>query len=455
MSQPSLIQKYNIPGPRYTSYPTVPYWDDSTFTREAYLATLRRSVEESNASEGISLYIHLPFCESLCTFCACHKRITKKKSVQAPYVQAVLKEWGLYLQQFAQKPHIKEVHLGGGTPTFFSPDYLQMLLQGIFETSTLNEAPELSFEGHPNNTRREHLQALYDLGFRRVSFGVQDYDPVVQKAIHRIQPYENVHNVTVAAREIGYTSISHDLIFGLPFQTWESMQATIRATIAQKPDRLAFYSYAHVPWIKGVGQRGFDEKDLPSGAQKRALYENGKALLAELGYVEIGMDHFSLPSDELYQSMLNRRIHRNFMGYTSSSTQLMVGLGASAIGDSWYGFAQNEKSVEDYYAALARNELPIYRGHLLTPEDLVIRRHILNLMCHLETDWQDPAMQFPELPEVLARLQVMADDGLLDFVPNGLRIRDEGRQFARNICMAFDLRMLRNQPETRIFSMTV
>lgn len=451
----NFIQKYNIPGPRYTSYPTVPYWNEACFTVDSYKETLIRSFNESNASEGISLYIHLPFCESLCTFCACHKRITKKHAVEGPYIDAVIKEWNMYLELLGSKPRIREIHLGGGTPTFFSTENLTRLLRAIFDTSEIAPDHEFSFEGHPNNTRREHLETLYELGFRRVSFGVQDYDPVVQKAIHRIQPYENVFNVTDASRKIGYHSISHDLIFGLPFQTWKSMEATIKRTISLKPDRLAFYSYAHVPWLKGVGQRGFDENDLPSGEEKRALYENGKKLLEELGYVEIGMDHFALPTDELYQSMLNKKLHRNFMGYTSSSTQLMIGLGVSAISDSWYAFAQNEKVIEDYYARLEKNELPLYRGHILDPEDLIIRRHILNLMCLQSTRWDQPEQQFPELPQVVERLREMETDGLIKILPNGIDITEAGRTFSRNICMAFDLRMLREQPGTRIFSMTV
>ena len=262
-------------------------------------------------------------------------------------------------------------------------------------------------------------------------------------------------NVTEAARKIGYTSVSHDLVFGLPFQTWKGMDRTIRRTLELKPDRLAFYSYAHVPWIKGVGQRGFDENDLPSGEEKRELYENGKALLEELGYIEVGMDHFSLPTDSLYQSMVDKTIHRNFMGYSSSSTQVMIGLGMSSISDTWYGFAQNEKVLEEYYARLEKNEIPLMRGHILNQEDLVIRRHILNLMCLLETSWEKPEQQFPELPDTLERLKEMESDGLLEFVPNGLKITEKGRIFTRNICMTFDLRMLRDKPETRIFSMTV
>ena len=450
----SLIDKYNIPGPRYTSYPTVPFWDEGGFSPEKWKESVVHSFNETNDSEGISLYIHLPFCEVLCTFCACHKRITKRHSVEEPYIDTVLKEWALYLELFTKKPKIKELHLGGGTPTFFSPENLRRLLEGIFEQSEIAENPEFSFEGHPNNTTKEHLQTLYDLGFRRCSFGVQDYDLKVQKAINRIQPFANVQKVTQWAREVGYLSISHDLVFGLPFQTWESMNDTIRQTMALKPDRLAFYSYAHVPWIKGVGQRGFDENDLPSGEEKRKLYENGKKLLEQLGYKEVGMDHFSLESDDLYQSMLTGKIHRNFMGYSSSKTQLMIGLGMSAISDSWYAFAQNDKSVESYQEQVGEGIIPVFRGHILTEEDLIIRKHILNLMCTLETSWDEDS-HLPELDNAVERLQEMQSDGLVELSRNRIRITEKGRAFTRNVAMAFDLRMLRNQPETRIFSMTV
>ncbi len=450
----SLIDKYNIPGPRYTSYPTVPFWDEGGFSPEKWKESVVHSFNETNDSEGISLYIHLPFCEVLCTFCACHKRITKRHSVEEPYIDTVLREWALYLELFTKKPKIKELHLGGGTPTFFSPENLRRLLEGIFEQSEIAENPEFSFEGHPNNTTKEHLQTLYDLGFRRCSFGVQDYDLKVQKAINRIQPFANVQKVTQWAREVGYLSISHDLVFGLPFQTWESMNDTIRQTMALKPDRLAFYSYAHVPWIKGVGQRGFDENDLPSGEEKRKLYENGKKLLEQLGYKEVGMDHFSLESDDLYQSMLTGKIHRNFMGYSSSRTQLMIGLGMSAISDSWYAFAQNDKSVESYQEQVGEGIIPVFRGHILTEEDLIIRKHILNLMCTLETSWDEDS-HLPELDNAMERLQEMQSDGLVELSRNRIRITEKGRAFTRNVAMAFDLRMLRNQPETRIFSMTV
>lgn len=450
----SLIDKYNIPGPRYTSYPTVPYWDESTFSPEKWKKTVIRSFNETNAEEGISIYIHLPFCEALCTFCACHKRITKKHSVEIPYLESVLKEWQLYLQLFNEKPKLKELHLGGGTPTFFSPENLRTLLEGIFSTVEIAEHQEFSFEGHPNNTTREHLQTLYDLGFRRASFGVQDYDLKVQKAINRIQPFEKVKEVTEIAREIGYTGISHDLVFGLPHQSWEAMEHTIRKTMELKPDRLAFYSYAHVPWVKGVGQRGFDENDLPSGEEKRRLYEDGKQLLENLGYIEVGMDHFSLEHDDLYQSLIQKKLHRNFMGYTSSKTQLMVGLGMSAISDSWYAFAQNVKTVEEYQKTVEEGVIPVVKGHILNEEDLIIRRHILNLMCQLETTF-DVQNSFPELENAFEMLREMENDELVEIHDNQIKITEKGRAFTRNVAMVFDLRMMRNKPETRIFSMTI
>ncbi len=450
----SLVDKYNIPGPRYTSYPTVPYWEENLFSADQWIKSVQSSFIESNKKEGISIYIHLPFCESLCTFCACHKRITKQHSVETTYIETVLKEWELYLKLFDEKPLIKELHLGGGTPTFFSPENLEILLKGIFETAEIATHPEFSFEGHPNNTTKAHLQKLYDLGFRRVSFGVQDYDLKVQKAIHRIQPFEKVKQVTDWSREIGYKSISHDLVFGLPHQNWETMEATIHKTLELKPDRLAFYSYAHVPWIKGVGQRGFDENDLPTGEEKRKLYQNGKLLFEQLGYQEIGMDHFALTNDDLYLSMEDKKLHRNFMGYTSSKTQLMIGLGMSAISDSWYAFAQNVKTVEEYQKLVNEGQIPLFRGHLLTQEDLIIRKHILNLMCQLETSW-DIETAFPELENSLSILKEMEKDGLVAIDKNKITITEKGRTFTRNVAMAFDLRMLRNKPETRVFSMTV
>lgn len=451
----SIVQKYNVPGPRYTSYPTVPYWEEESFRLEDWKRTLLQTFKESNSTEGISLYIHLPFCESLCTFCGCNKRITKRHEVEDPYITAVIKEWKLYCDLFPRKPIIKEIHLGGGTPTFFSPENLERLMNGIFQYATKADEHEFSFEGHPNNTTRHHLQTLYDLGFRRVSFGVQDYSPKVQEAIHRIQPFHNVAKVTFWAKEIGYTSVGHDLIFGLPFQTLADVKDTIDKTKSLQPDRLAFYSYAHVPWIKGNGQRGFKDEDLPKDDEKRMLYEEGKKQLAQNGYHEIGMDHFALENDSMFTSFKEGKLHRNFMGYTASKTQLMIGLGVSSISDSWYSFAQNEKTIEDYYTHLAENQLPIFRGHLLTPEDLIIRKHILNLMCQFTTSWKNETLNFPELLSVLASLEEICEDGLLTIKEDTITVTEKGKPFVRNICMAFDLRLIRKAPETKLFSMTI
>ncbi|TDQ23928.1 oxygen-independent coproporphyrinogen III oxidase [Tenacibaculum caenipelagi] len=451
----SLIQKYNIPGPRYTSYPTVPYWDNETFSKEKWIKTFKQSFIESNSSEGISLYIHLPFCESLCTFCACHKHITKRHEVEDPYITTVLKEWKLYVDLADEIPVIKEIHLGGGTPTFFSTTQLKKLIDGIFVNAKKHPNHEFSFEGHPNNTSKEHLQTLYDLGFTRVSFGVQDYNPKVQEAIHRIQPFENVQKAHNWAKEIGYTSISHDLVFGLPFQTKENVIYTIDKTKELQPDRISFYSYAHVPWVKGVGQRGFNEDDLPKNEEKRELYEIGKELFAEMGYVEIGMDHFALPSDSLYKATQEKTLHRNFMGYTANKTQLMIGLGMSAISDSWYGFAQNVKTVKEYEKIVNEGEIPVFRGHILSEEDLIIRKHILNIMCHFTTSWEEEAMLIENVENHLEKLEEMIADGLVSLQGNKLTVPEKARPYVRNICMAFDKKLHQKQPETKLFSMTI
>jgi oxygen-independent coproporphyrinogen-3 oxidase len=350
-----------------------------------------------------------------------------------------LKEWDLYCELLESKPIIKEIHLGGGTPTFFAIENLETLINGILLKAEKAESYEFSFEGHPNNTTRVHLQKLYDLGFRRVSFGVQDYSEKVQKAIHREQSFHNVAKVTFWAREIGYTSIGHDIIFGLPFQEVKDVIDTIEKTKSLQPNRLAFYSYAHVPWIKGNGQRGFKDEDIPKDELKRTLYETGKELLHQNGYYEIGMDHFALSTDSLYDAFQNGKLHRNFMGYSASKTQLMIGLGVSSISDSWYSFAQNVKVIEDYYDALEQNKLPIYRGHLLTQE----------------TSWRDSANYFEEIPEILFQLREMEQDGLLEIKENKLIVTDKGKPYVRNICMAFDLLLKRKAPETALFSMTI
>jgi oxygen-independent coproporphyrinogen-3 oxidase len=331
---------------------------------------------------------------------------------------------------------------------------LKKLIDGILKRADKFKEFEFSYEAHPNHTSEDQLQTLYDLGSRRNSFGIQDYDPVVQRAINRVQTFEQIEMIHKLSQKVGYESISHDLVFGLPFQTEQSIRNTIKNTIALKPDRIAYYSYAHVPWIKGVGQRGFDDHDLPKDDEKRHLYELGKQLFFDAGYVEIGMDHFALPTDSLYKAMKSHTLHRNFMGYTAGKTRLMIGLGMSSISDSWYAFAQNEKTVEAYTEKVNKGILPIFRGHLLTAQDLIIRKHILNLMCNLETEWN---LDLDESVKqgILHRLQEIFEDDLIVSSGNKLIVKEKGRMFVRNICMAFDLRLINNKPETRIFSMTI
>lgn len=448
-----LIDKYNVAAPRYTSYPTVPYWDKNAFDADKWKQTVEFSFKESNHRDGISLYIHLPFCESLCTYCGCNTRITKNHSVEEPYIKGLLKEWAMYLDIFGAKPLIREIHLGGGTPTFFSPGHLQMLITGILQTVHLHPKAEFSFEAHPANTSIEHLQVLYDLGFRRLSLGIQDFDPVVQFIINRMQSFEQVKAVTDNARKIGYTSVNFDLIYGLPKQTMEGLKNTIGLVQQLMPDRIAFYSYAHVPWIK-PGQRRFTENDLPDATAKRALYECGRAMFTGMGYHEIGMDHFALATDSLYISEKQGSLHRNFMGYTHQYTQLMVGIGVSSISDAWYAFAQNVKGVEEYLKLVNNDELPVFKGHFLNSNDLVIRPHILNIMCKGETSWNHRNKPNMAFIDGLERLHALANDGLVELNSYSLKVTPLGKRFLRNICMAFDARLWADKPLTQLFSMT-
>ena len=446
-----LFARYDVPAPRYTSYPTVPYWDNKNVTENNWKLTVQNIFNETNSGEGISIYIHLPYCESLCTYCGCNTRITKNHSVEEPYIDAVLNEWAIYLSVFKNKPLIREIHLGGGTPTFFKAEMLERLINGILLKSLVSPGYEFSVEAHPNNTNNKQLETLYNNGFRRISFGIQDFDPIVQKTINRIQSFETVQRVTDAARKTGFNSINFDLIYGLPYQTKESIANTINKVKLLKPDRIAFYSYAHVPWIK-PGQRSYTEVDLPSGVEKRKLYEKGRKLLEESGYSEIGLDHFALEKDSLNIAASKRKLHRNFMGYTTNNTKLLVGLGASSISDGWYGFIQNEKKVEDYIQKVNSGNLGILRGHNHTKEDLMLRKIITDIMCKMETALD---MGNPIINEALVLIEPMIEDGLAYVFPGKLIVTEKGRPFLRNICMAFDKKLIDRQPGTQVFSSAI
>src|SRR5215213_2912429 len=451
-----LLKKYDVPGPRYTSYPTILHWDATPSPEEWFEGVSRGLDDIEQEGSGAAVYVHIPFCRSLCTYCGCNSRITQNAAVGDPYVNAVLKEWGLYLDALRRDAPVPlaEMHLGGGTPTFLAPAELERMIGGILKGVRRTEDSELSIESDPRVTTPEHLRTLARLGFTRLSLGIQDFDPRVQKAVNRIQTEEQFQVVTEAARASGFTSINYDLIYGLPFQTLGSIEQTVGAVRRLRPERIAFYAYAHVPWFK-PGQRHFTEADLPRGDEKRALYELGRAMLEEAGYREIGMDHFALRTDSLCDAAREGTLHRNFMGYTSRHVAPLFGLGVSSIGDSWAAFAQNEKVVEKYTERVEAGELPILRGHVLDAEDLVLRRHTLNLMTRFETDLASAEGYTPHLGIIADRLEGLIDDGLVQIEGGLCRVTDAGRPFLRNICMAFDARIERKAEAARQFSRTV
>lgn len=428
----NLIKKYNINVPRYTSYPPVPSWNEKLFSAQNYLIELKESFK--NNSNGVSLYIHLPYCESLCTYCGCNTRITINHNVELPYINALLKEWRMYVEFFVKKPTLSQVHLGGGTPTFFSPNNLIYLITEIKKISPFTENGEFSFEGHPNNTSFEHLKTLSDLGFNRVSFGVQDFNEKVQVAINRIQPIENVQQVINWSRQLTYDSVNVDLVYGLPFQTKDSVKETIKKTLLLSPDRIAFYSYGHVPWVK-PGQRKFTDDDIPKDSLKRELFEIGKNLFLQNGYLQLGLDHFAKPNDELSIAFKNGRLGRNFMGYTVRKSDFLIGIGVSSISESNIGYAQNEKTVESYLQKIENGKFPISKGHLLTTDDIKIKSLTTDLMCNFSCLLEEELILNPKIIEALSELK---KDNLIELNSPQLIVTEKGKPFIRNICSVFD-----------------
>ncbi len=445
-----LYNKYNVQTPRYTSFPTIPFW------KEDYPATTWQSdlvkAYKKHGKEGVSLYLHLPYCEHLCTYCGCHKFITTKHEVEDPYIAGILKEWKLYETLLDDNITINEIHLGGGTPTFFSAKNLKVLIDGILSRHQLAEDAELSIEVHPSYTSFEQLETLKNLGFNRISIGVQDFDPKVQEAISRIQPFEEVKLLDDWARELNYESVNFDLIYGLPFQTLASIRDNFEQVLKLRPDRIAYYAYAHVPWTKKA-QRLYDENDLPKGEEKRALYDLGFQLLLDAGYVEVGMDHFALPTDKMAIAHKENQLHRNFMGYTTNTNKILIGLGASSISDAWLAYSQNEKSLKPYLEKVNNGEFPTIKGYQLTERDLVAKEHILNVICHHKTTFD--LANDEVIKEALPRLKEFEEDGLLGVFEQGILLSDTGKTFVRNICMAFDHHMFAKDPEVQMFSSSV
>lgn len=448
----SLLQKYDLPTPRYTSYPTVPYWDFGTLTEASWKETVVNTFLEENGE--LCIYIHLPFCENMCTFCACNKRITVNHAVEDPYISSVLKEWAMYRSLLPATPVIREIHLGGGTPTFFSPDNLEQLIKGITKDAIVKDDHEFSIEVHPNYTTEEHIKRLASVGFNRISLGVQDFDPKVQFVINRIQSFEKTKEVVDWARKYQYTSINIDLVYGLPHQTVRSVEHTVELIKTLMPDRIAFYSYAHVPWKSKV-QRRYSEADLPAAADKWAMYSRGRELLEEAGFQPIGMDHFALANDKLFTAAREGKLHRNFMGYTTTRSKLIIGLGVSSISDAWYGFAQNEKEVEAYEAKISQGILPLVHGHQLSEEDTVIRRKILELMCENETVLDHPVLDTVFIEAAFDKLVLLKADELVKVSGRKIQVTEKGRSFIRIISAAMDAYLWRNHSGANTFSKAI
>jgi oxygen-independent coproporphyrinogen III oxidase len=432
MITPDVFAKYDVPVPRYTSYPTVPQWHAPP-TRECWTASLQEAVAEPGAA--LAIYVHIPFCESLCTFCGCNTVITRDHRHEQPYVNLLLAELDIYLDaigDLATTP-LRQIHLGGGTPTFLSETALTTLIDGLQSRLPVrSQTFEGASEVDPRVTTRGQLQAMAARGFGRLSLGVQDIDPEVQRLVNRRQPLESTAAIVREARALGYESLNFDLIYGLPGQTVETMARLVSDVIDLAPDRLAVYGFARVPWIKPA-QRKFRDDQVPAGTDKRALYEVARRLLFDAGYIEIGLDHFARTHDRLAQAAMNGRLHRNFMGYTDVRSTALLGLGVSGISETGGCYHQNAKVLPLYEKHVRAGEIPTFRGHVLSSDDRQRRREILELMTRFRVD-----IDVGDFQGVQHRLQPLVDDGLVSLEGHTLTVNDAGRPFLRNAASAFD-----------------
>lgn len=447
-----LIRKYDVPGPRYTSYPTVPAWKGLPEGIDSWKAALQESLLRSN--EGVSIYLHIPFCRSLCAFCGCTKVITRDRELGPRLIRAIHRELSLYAAMLPRGLPLRELHLGGGTPTWLDHKELGELLHPflsgpIFER---DKKTALSIEIDPRTVAVEHIDLFKELNFSRVSIGVQDFNPEVMKIIHREQSAELVASVVKQLRSRGIHGLNFDLVYGLPKQTPQSVAESLRQVLDLKPDRVAFYSYAHVPWMRPA-QKLLEPHGLPCGAEKRALYEAGREIFEAFGYKEIGMDHFALPSDELHQASLDGRLHRNFMGYTVRRSNVLLGFGPSSLSDCGDAFAQNEKNVSNYFESVERGRLPVVHGHVLNPEEQMRRRLVLDISCRLGADLKSYQLASAEIE----RLAALEKDGLIKISESAIKVTSLGRIFLRNICMALDPNMHDqiSKPTVPLFSRSI
>ncbi|MFO0984562.1 MAG: oxygen-independent coproporphyrinogen III oxidase [Planctomycetota bacterium] len=449
-----LIRRYDRPGPRYTSYPTAPVWKND-FGPAQYRERLTPALERRG--EPLSLYVHIPFCESLCLYCGCNVLITKQHGRAQRYLDALEQELDLITPAFADRP-LAQFHFGGGTPTYLTADELERAAGMVERHFPIAADSERAIEVDPRVTTSDHLDAVARHGFNRLSLGIQDFDELVQRTVHRVQPYDMTKGVIDAARSRGFTSVNVDLIYGLPHQTEAGFAATIDQVLTLAPDRVAVYSYAHVPWLKR--QQNSFVRFLPQADEKARLFLVAYHKFVAAGYVAIGMDHFAKATDEMALGLANGRLSRNFMGYTTRRAPDMIGIGVSAIGNVGSAFAQNRRDVASYQAAIEQGALATERGYLLSDEDRLRAEVILAIMCRLEVRHADILQQFQvDFPTHFAReleaLKPAEHDGLVQIEPDRVAVTPLGRLFVRNLCMAFDQYLPDLAPGKNLFSRTV
>ncbi|MCP3850954.1 MAG: oxygen-independent coproporphyrinogen III oxidase [Gammaproteobacteria bacterium] len=450
---PQLIKRYDKAGPRYTSYPTAVQFGDE-YTAETY----KKFAEKSNQSDrALSLYFHIPFCDTVCFYCGCNKVVTKDRSKAAPYLERVYKEIEMQAKLFDPSRKVDQLHWGGGTPTFISHDEMRELMAVTRKHFNLHDddSGEYSIEIDPREVSRESIKLLRELGFNRMSLGVQDFNPAVQKAVNRIQSREETLAALTAAREENFKSISVDLIYGLPLQTVDSFDQTLDELIEISPDRVSVFNYAHLP-ERFKPQRRINEEDLPSAAVKLEIFKHCMEKLTSAGYVYIGMDHFAKPDDELTIAQKNGELYRNFQGYATHADCDLVGIGITSIGTIANSFAQNARTMDEYNAQIDKGELAVFRGVEIDNDDLIRREAIMQLICHFKLNFSDVEKHFginfsDYFSDELERYKTMVEDGLITMDDDTIEVTSRGRLLIRNICMVFD-RYIKPDEETNRFS---
>ncbi|MEO8431628.1 MAG: oxygen-independent coproporphyrinogen III oxidase [Acidobacteriota bacterium] len=451
-----LLRRYNVQGPRYTSYPTAPVWTED-FGAAQYDEALVASGRAAQRAP-LSLYLHLPFCEKLCYFCGCTVVITgAEHRLEDPYLAALEREIDWVAERAGEGREVVQLHLGGGTPTYFAPERLERLVGRLRDRFRFSPDAEIGVEIDPRVTTPRHLEALARQGFNRLSLGVQDFDPAVQKAINRIQPFEATRDLVAHARSLGFPSVNMDLIFGLPHQTPETFAATIARVLEIAPDRLAVYSYANVPWMKK--HQAILEPHLPDETTKFAIFQTALDRFQDAGFEYIGMDHFARPDDELARARRSRSLHRNFQGYTTKAGTDLLGMGMSAIGSVGDAYVQNRRELADWTAAVERRGAATFRGFRLGADDRLRRAVIQSLLCHGVVVKKEIESAYgicfdDTFGGALDALAPCAADGLVELSPGEIRATPVGRVFLRNLAMPFDA-YLPGQAEKPVFSKTL